>query len=206
VVALVDLDQDGPGRDAHPDEEGRLLGQALQGLVGGFGWASADRRVEGAGSSGRMAGTIHRAAGAWDRRASSLPTTPITSAASSVRAGRLRSAGHGRDASGQHDRDPSEGGGRQQRPPGDAEAAGVEGHVEGPGSSLKAVELATSPARPLVRCSPRLTAASSDSERPGTWPTHSCTPACRSLDRGQPLPKSSAMVEESPPPGATLDA
>ena len=37
--------------------------------------------------------------------------------------------------------------------------------------------------------------------RTRTWPTRSCgTPACRSRDRGQPLPNSSAMVEESSPP------
>jgi hypothetical protein len=52
-------------------------------------WASAGSRVEGAGSNGRIAGTIHSAAGARDRCASNRPTTPITSAASSVRAGRL---------------------------------------------------------------------------------------------------------------------
>jgi hypothetical protein len=95
AVALVGLHQDGPGRDAHPDEEGGLRRQALQGLAGGFGPGKRRQQVEGAGSSGRIAGTIHRAAGACDRFASSLPATPITSAASSVRAGRLRSADSG---------------------------------------------------------------------------------------------------------------
>jgi DDE superfamily endonuclease len=79
--------------------------------------------------------------------------------------------------------------------------------VEGLWSSLKSVELANLTGSTLGRCSPRPTAASNEPERPRTWPPRSCgTPACRSLDRGQPLPKSSAMVEESSPPGATLGA
>ena len=75
--------------------------------------------------------------------------------------------------------------------------------VEGLWSSLKAVELAnlTLPILAAVIDQAHRGIDRVRRTRTRTWPTRSCgTPACRSRDRGQPLPNSSAMVEESSPP------
>jgi transposase len=59
--------------------------------------------------------------------------------------------------------------------------------VEGLWSSLKAVELATSPARPWPRSSPRRTWGSTVSGGRRIWSIRSCgTPACRCRDTPQP--------------------
>src|SRR3712207_7925304 len=56
--------------------------------------ASDGIRVAGCGSKGRIAGTIHKAPGAFDRFASSRPSAPITNAATRVRAVYTRSEEH----------------------------------------------------------------------------------------------------------------